>query len=53
MRCTGTIKTFSKNVVVEWITLLFRIREVPCSNLGPETGYPERFRGFPQPYRLG
>jgi hypothetical protein len=25
------------NVVVEWLTLL--LREVPGSNLGPETGY--------------
>jgi hypothetical protein len=29
------------NVMVEWLTLLFRIREVPGSNLGPETGYPD------------
>jgi hypothetical protein len=27
------------NVVVEWLTLLLRIRETPGSNLGPETGY--------------
>jgi hypothetical protein len=26
------------NVVVEWLILLLRIREVPGSNLGPETG---------------
>jgi hypothetical protein len=36
------------NVVVEWLTLLFRIREVPGWNLGPETDYPEAFRRFPQ-----
>jgi hypothetical protein len=36
------------NVVVEWLTLLLRIRKVPASNLGPETGYPDwGFRGFP------
>jgi hypothetical protein len=29
------------NVVVEWLTLLLRIREVPGSNLSPETAYPE------------
>jgi hypothetical protein len=29
--------------VIEWLTLLFRIREVPGSILGPETGYPDRF----------
>jgi hypothetical protein len=29
------------NVVVEWLTHLLRIREVPGSNLGTETGYPE------------
>jgi hypothetical protein len=27
------------NVVVEWLALLLRIREVPVSNLGPETFY--------------
>jgi hypothetical protein len=29
------------NVVVEWLTFLLRIREVPGSNLGPELGYPD------------
>jgi hypothetical protein len=29
------------NVVVEWLALLLCIREVPDSNLGPETGYPD------------
>jgi hypothetical protein len=29
------------NVVVRWLTLLRRIREVQGSNLGSETGYPE------------
>jgi hypothetical protein len=27
------------NVVVEWLTFLLRIREVPGSNLSPEIGY--------------
>jgi hypothetical protein len=27
--------------VVEWLTLLLRIREVPGSNLGQETAYPD------------
>jgi hypothetical protein len=36
-------------VVVEWLALLTRIREVPGSNLSPEIGYPDwGFRGFPQ-----
>jgi hypothetical protein len=36
-------------VVVKWLTILLRIREVPDSNTGPQTGYPDwRFRGFPQ-----
>jgi hypothetical protein len=26
-------------VVVQWLTLLLRIREFPSSNLGSETGY--------------
>jgi hypothetical protein len=29
------------NFVVEWLTLLFRIREVPCSDFDPEAGYPD------------
>jgi hypothetical protein len=29
------------NVVVKWLALPFRIREVPGSNLCPETGYPD------------
>jgi hypothetical protein len=28
------------------VSLLFRIREVPDSNLGQETGYPEVYRLF-------
>jgi hypothetical protein len=31
----------SLNVVDKFSTLLLRIREVPCLNLGPETGYPD------------
>jgi hypothetical protein len=31
------------NVVVEWLALLLRIREVPGSYQNPETGYPDRF----------
>jgi hypothetical protein len=27
------------NVVVEWLTLLLRIRDVPCSILAPATGF--------------
>jgi hypothetical protein len=41
-------KTFQKmfglpNVVVEWLAFLLRIREIPGSNLGPETGCPDWF----------
>jgi hypothetical protein len=36
-------------VVVECLTLMLRIWEVPGSDLGLETGYPdEGFRDFPQ-----
>jgi hypothetical protein len=28
--------------MVEWLALLFRMREVPASNLGPENDYPDR-----------
>jgi hypothetical protein len=34
---------YKLNVVVEWLTRLLRIREVPGSNLGPDTGYTDRF----------
>jgi hypothetical protein len=37
-----------QNAVVDWLTLLFRIREAVGSNLGPETGYPEFFRDLCQ-----
>jgi hypothetical protein len=37
--------------VVEWLTYLLPIREVPGSNLGPETGYPEVFVVFLIPSR--
>jgi hypothetical protein len=36
------------NVVVEWVAVLFHIREVRGSNLGPENGYSDFFRGFSQ-----
>jgi hypothetical protein len=32
----------SDNIQSEWLAFLLRIREVPGSNLGPETGYPDR-----------
>jgi hypothetical protein len=35
------------NGVFEWLKFLTCIREVPASNLGPETGYPD-VRYFPQ-----
>jgi hypothetical protein len=31
-----------KNVVVEWLRHLFRIREIVGSNLSTENGYPDR-----------
>jgi hypothetical protein len=34
--------SFPSNVVVEWLTLLLRIREVQGSNLVPETVYHDR-----------
>jgi hypothetical protein len=40
--------TWELNVVVKWLILLFRIQEVPGSNLGPKTGYLTGFRGYPQ-----
>jgi hypothetical protein len=40
------------NVLVEWLTLLLTIREVPGSNLGRETGYPDFFLVLLSPSRL-
>jgi hypothetical protein len=33
--------TLKLNDVVKQLTLLLRIRDIPGSNLGPETGYPD------------
>jgi hypothetical protein len=35
------IPWYGPKVVVEWLTLLLCIQEVPGSNLNPETGYPD------------
>jgi hypothetical protein len=35
------IEALVLNVVVEWLAFLLRIREVPGSDLGPETSYPD------------
>jgi hypothetical protein len=34
------------NFVIEWLTLLLRVQEVPGSNLGTETSYPNCFSWF-------
>jgi hypothetical protein len=31
------------NVAATWLAFLLCIRKVPGSNIGPETGYPDRF----------
>jgi hypothetical protein len=42
----------SDNVVVQWLTILLRIREVPGSDLEPGTGYHDRdFMVFLSPSR--
>jgi hypothetical protein len=38
----------TQNVVVERLTLLLRIQEVPGPNFGPDVGYAESLHGFPQ-----
>jgi hypothetical protein len=53
--CSETVSIWRKlnkklNVVVEWLTLLLRIRGFPVSNFGPETGYPDR--GLPRPLQV-
>jgi hypothetical protein len=48
----STMNNRELNVVVEWLALLLPIREVPGSNLGPETGCPDRsFVVFLSPFR--
>jgi hypothetical protein len=41
---SGTVPSLkvSPYVSAEWLALLLRIREVPGSNLGPETGCSDR-----------
>jgi hypothetical protein len=40
---TSNFQHMRPNAVVDWLTFLLRIREIPGStNLGPETGYPDR-----------
>jgi hypothetical protein len=39
------------SAIVSWLALLLRIREVPASNLGAETGYPEFFVVLLSSYR--
>jgi hypothetical protein len=34
---------FQENPSAKWLELLLRIREVPGTNLGPETGYTDSF----------
>jgi hypothetical protein len=38
---TLTTKLLTLNVVVEWLKLLLHILDVPASNIGPDTGYPD------------
>jgi hypothetical protein len=33
------------------VPFLLNIREVPCSNFGPETGYPDILSGLPPSLR--
>jgi hypothetical protein len=36
------------SIFAEWLALMIRIRDVPGSNLGPETGYPEVLCSCPE-----
>jgi hypothetical protein len=35
-------REYTLNVIVEWLTLLLHVREVPGLNLGTQTGYLHR-----------
>jgi hypothetical protein len=44
-----TVSHFTRNeTIVKWLWLLFRIRNVPGSNLSPETGYPDYVSDVPK-----
>jgi hypothetical protein len=47
--CSPSFKCF--NLYGETERLVFRVQEVPGSNLDPETGYPEGFVGLLSPFR--
>jgi hypothetical protein len=38
---TKNLNSVVQNVMVEWLTLLFRIQKVSGSNIGSYTGYPD------------
>jgi hypothetical protein len=46
-----TFRITTPNIVVEALKLLSRFREVPDSNLGPETAILSSFRGFLSPFK--
>jgi hypothetical protein len=44
----GDYQLIDKNLTTSWSSVTLLITEDPSSNIGPDTGYPEGFRGFPQ-----
>jgi hypothetical protein len=49
LRERASLKLTNPNDVVEWLTLLFHIREVQGTNPGQDTGYSEVFVVFLSP----
>lgn len=37
---TGAASVQKPRVAVQWVTVLFGVREVPGANVGPQAGYP-------------
>jgi hypothetical protein len=48
MVITTSSTAHAPNLAVEWVALQLRIRQVPSSNLGPETNYSEALHGIPE-----
>jgi hypothetical protein len=51
LTCTASRYPQLPNVIVEWLTLLFRVREAPCSNLASESVIVSFFCGFRKSYQ--
>jgi hypothetical protein len=47
MKTSLQFKHYKPNVEIDWLAFLLPFREVSGYNIGPETGNPDYFRGYP------